>query len=319
MTFASLLTTAFPELPWQLEFELAPKTYFKVGGAAEIFLELTEVNRLAEIVRFCDQHQIPLTMLGGASNVIVSDAGVKGLVLHLKNDQVTPISDAEKITGLQAGAGTKMSTLVSQMLKLELTGLEYFLGVPGTVGGAIFNNAHYLSQLISTHVSRVHIMHPKSGQTEWLDQAECQFGYDQSRFQTSHELILEVEFALDHGDVEKSRALIKEATEYRAKTQPVGEPSSGCVFQNVLNSDQLRHQFPEFAERTHVPAGFLIDQAGLKGLRVGDIEVSQVHAAFMVNKGHGSSQDLAKLISEVKATVKSKFGVDLREEVFYLD
>lgn len=309
---------AFPDLKPQLDFVLAPRTYFKVGGPAEIYLETDVEAVVSQVCVWCEQHQVPLRVLGGASNVIVADEGVQGVVLHLTNAEFivedTSQAGLKKVT---AGAGTKTAILVSQTVGAGLKGLEYFLGVPGTLGGAIFNNAHYLSDLISQHVERVKVI-GVDGQSRWLDKAECDFGYDHSRFQSTSEVIVAAEFLLEQGNQVESQELIKEATVYRAQTQPLGMPSSGCIFQNVPNTPQLQERFPQFAERTHVPGGFLIDQAGMKGSRVGDIEVSQKHAAFFVNHGNGTAQQVEELVAKVKDSVKAQFGVELHEEVFYL-
>jgi UDP-N-acetylmuramate dehydrogenase len=189
--------------------------------------------------------------------------------------------------------------------------------VPGTLGGAVYNNAHYLSDLISEHINRVLVI-DRQGQEKWLSKAECDFKYDYSRFQKTKEIILAAEFSLSLGNPQESQARIREATLYRAQTQPLGMPSSGCIFQNVPNDPNLQKLFPQFAERSHVPGGFLIDQAGLKGERVGDVEVSQKHAAFFVNHGTGTSEQVEELVTKVKQRVKAKYGVELHEEVFYL-
>lgn len=317
----SLQTTLqqrFPEWDWHFDYLLAPKTYFKIGGPAEAYIELDSPESVQELLVFCSQEEIRVTVLGGASNVLVADEGITGVVLHLTNaqTQVGEVLENDK-TLFTAGAGTKMAALVSQAVAAGLTGLEYFLGVPGTLGGAIYNNSHYLNHLIGEHVHRVLILN-SDHQLQWLNQTECDFAYDHSRFQTSKEIILEVEFALAQGTKENSMALIKEATEYRANTQPLNLPSSGCIFQNVPNSDRLRQLFPQFADQPRVSGGFLIDQAGLKGTHIGGIEVSEKHAAFFVNTGQGSAQDVKALIKQVKDSVAAKFGVQLQEEVFYL-
>jgi len=309
----SLLTQHFPQLNWQLSYPLAPLSYFKLGGSAEAYLELAELEPLQSLVKFCHQRRIKLTVIGGASNIIVADEGVTGIVLHLLNTDSAQIG-----SGVSAGAGLKMPLLVSKSIALGFTGLEYFLGVPGTLGGAIYNNAHYLSHLIGNYVTRVQVINRVTGKAQWLTHEECQFEYDHSRFQKSQEIIFRVEFELDRGDKTTSQALIKEATEYRAQTQPLGEASSGCIFQNVPNSPELRKRFPQFSESSHVPGGFLIDQAGMKGEMVGQLEVSHKHAAFMINHGGGTTADLGKLIAKVKSSVKAQFGVELEEEVFYL-
>jgi UDP-N-acetylmuramate dehydrogenase len=313
-----LLRQQFPQLKFKPDFILGPSTYFKIGGPAEVYLELDDLELVRQVVTFCRAEQIPLTLLGGASNVIVADEGVKGVVLHLTNTAVE-LTD-EEVEGkrvIRAGAGIKTALLVSQTVDLGFQGLEYFLGVPGTLGGATYNNAHYLSDLVGEHIHRVEIINA-AGEFEWLANQNCEFGYDRSRFQKTKEVITRVELALLPGDREASQAKIKEATLYRAQTQPLGMPSSGCIFQNTPNTPELKQRFPQFADKEFVPGGFLIDQAGLKGSREGEIEVSHKHAAFFVNHGQGTARDVQTLIAKVKASVKSQFGVELHEEVFYL-
>ncbi|HEX7017450.1 MAG TPA: UDP-N-acetylmuramate dehydrogenase [Patescibacteria group bacterium] len=308
----------FPGFNFKYDFPLASLTYSKIGGPAEVYIELKDRRKIIELVKFCRHNQIKLTILGGASNVIVADEGIDGVTLSLANDEVkvtSEIIDDKEV--IEVGAGVKTALLVRQTVDLGYTGLEYFLGVPGKLAGAIYNNAHYLQDLVGEHVTAVEVITVK-GETRWLSQAECEFSYDYSRFHHTQEVILTVRFALAKGNKEESLAKIKEATLYRAQTQPLGMPSSGCIFQNTPNNDHLRQLFPQFAERSHVPGGFLIDQAGLKGEREGDLEVSHKHAAFFVNHGHGTAADLQKLITKVKQRVKDKFGVELEEEVFYL-
>lgn len=309
------LQQQFPEWPWQFDRPLAESTYFKMGGPAEADITLTTIERIADLTIFCHQQAIPLTVLGGASNVIVDDQGVKGVVLHIGLTEVTRSEQDPSL--VQAGAGVKTALLVSQTVEWSLTGLEFFLGVPGTVGGAVYNNAHYLAHLLSEYITRVQVLSPE-GELKWLTKAECDFAYDHSRFHTSQEIILLAEFKLPAGDPAASRQLIAEATRRRSSSQPLGLPSSGCIFQNVPNTPELKQRFPQFAQQTHISAGFLIDQAGLKKTRVGQIEVSDKHAAFMINLGGGTSAQTQQLIDLVKAAVKKQLGVELQEEVFYL-
>lgn len=304
---------AFPQLAIKTNYPLAEQTYFKIGGPAEVYVEIENLKDIVSFITFCRQEQLPLTIIGGASNVIVSDDGIEGVVLKLTNDTFTVQNNAR----VKVGAGIKTALLVRNSIDHSFTGLEYFLGVPGNLGGAVYNNAHYLQDLIGEHISRVHIL-DESGSTKWLDHADCDFKYDHSRFHHTNEVILEVEFSLKKGSKEKSQQLIQEATLYRANTQPLGAPSSGCIFQNVPMTDALAAQFPQFKERSHIGGGFLIDQAGLKGTTEGDIEVSHKHAAFFVNNGTGRSEDVKKLITRVQLAVKEKFRVELKPEVFFL-
>lgn len=316
-TLQAQLQQAFPSIKWQFDKLLAPLTYFKIGGPAEVYWACADLTTLPDIVRYCRENAIKITMLGGASNVLVADEGVAGLTIHITASTVTRNPNPDFKTEVMAEAGCKTALLVSQTIQLGLGGLEHFLGVPGTVGGAIYNNAHYLSHLIAEHITAVEIINAQN-EFEWLPVADCDFGYDTSRFQKTQEIITRVKFVLEPGDLAKSQALVKTATQYRARTQPLGEPSSGCIFQNTPNNPQLQKLFPDMADTQFVPGGFLIDQAGLKGSRVGEIEVSHKHAAFFINKGHGTAQDVLDLIAKVKATVKAKFDVTLQEEVFFL-
>lgn len=313
------LSEEVPAVEWLFDYPLANLTYFKLGGPAEAFAKVSSKVELQAIMEFSQKHATPLTVLGGASNVVVADQGITGIVVQWTDDHFSLLD--EKISGkhlVEAGAGIKTAMLVRQVVDSGLAGLEYFLGVPGTLGGAIYNNAHYLESLIGDHVFRVEVYNPQSHSFTWLNQAECDFGYDSSRFHHTKEVIVTIQFLLAPGSKETSMQLIKEATQYRAGTQPLGQPSSGCIFQNVPNNDHLRKLFPQFINKKFVPGGFLIDQAGLKGERQGDIMVSDIHAAFFVNLGNGTAADVKKLVEKVKNRVKETFGVDLREEVFYL-
>ena len=319
MSILNQLQQNFPHLDFKEEFPLSKQAYFKIGGQAEVYLELSQKEQIVEVINFCKKNKLKYTILGGVSNVVIDDKGISGLVLRLKNDNLVDLSqttdDGKHL--LKAGAGIKTSLLVKKVTDLGYTGLEFFLGVPGTVGGAVFNNAHYLENLISEHIYQVEVI-TQLGELEMVDVADAEFKYDSSRFQHTGEIILEVVFALKKGSAKESQELIKEATQYRSNTQPLGLPSSGCIFKNTPNTPYLKELFPEFKDRQFVSTGFLIDRAGLKGVRVGGVEVSTKHAAFFINTGDGTTADLKKLIKLVKKEVRQKFEVELKEEVFYL-
>lgn len=316
------LAKAFPAENFEFDKPLAPLTYFKIGGPAEVFLEITSENQAQKILDFAHENQVRITILGGASNVIISDKGLRGIVLNIKADSVQKLQKIDQQidnkTIVEAESGIKTALLVSKTVALGLQGLEYFLGVPGTLGGAVYNNSHYLGQLIGDHIDQVYVLKPGS-EGYWLSHEECDFAYDHSRFHSTNELIWKTHFALLPGNRDESNQKIAEATRYRATTQPLGIPSSGCIFQNVPNTPELQERFEQFADKSHVPGGFLIDKAGLKGKRVGSIEVSDKHAAWMINLGDGKSEDVRKLIDLVKSEVNTKFGVNLKEEVFFLE
>lgn len=307
-----LFKQAFPDSEALFDEPLAHHTYCKIGGPAEIFCTITTEQALLATLQFCTQHTVPLTILGGGSNVIVADTGVRGMVLHLANRTITATD-----TTVIAGAGAKTALVVKAATEAKLTGLEYFLGVPGTIGGAVFNNAHYLTDLIGQTIQSVRVF-DRTGTSQQLSHQDCQFAYEYSIFQETQEIVWEVNFALQPSTAPAIREKIQKAALYRAQTQPLGEPSSGCIFQNVPNTPELTQTFPELAGKKMVGAGFLIDRAGLKGSRVGGIEVSHKHAAFFINTGQGTAAQVEELVRQVQDTVKTKFGVSLQKEVFLL-
>ncbi len=312
------LLASFPNYTWLFDEPLSPLTYAKIGGAAEALLKVTDPEIAASVIKFCTQSNIRCTYLGGASNVLIDDAGISGVVLQYQDTTVRVIQSVpSKQTIVFIASGTKTALAVSKTVALGLTGLEYFLGVPGTIGGAIYNNAHYLSDLIDKHILRVQAI-TEHGDIVWYTHDACAFDYEQSRFQSNHELIVGAEFALTAGDPETSKAKIAQATQYRAASQPLGIPSSGCMFRNPANTPTLRQLFPQFADKDYIPAGYLIDQAGLKGERVGAVSVSKKHAAWIINGGNGTSADVKKLVSNIQKKIVEKYGVQLETEVFFL-
>jgi UDP-N-acetylmuramate dehydrogenase len=320
----TLLQEKFPSVDWSFDLSLADKSYFKLGGSAEIFYKVKEISLLKEILVFCEKQAIPWTIVGGLSNIVLSDAGIEGLVLQMACDGFNLIQDSDELLIFEAEAGIKTNQLVMKAANLGGTGLEGFIGVPGTLGGAIYNNAHYLQFLIGDYVKEVVSFHVKHNKEIIFSHERCDFAYEQSIFQSDNDLIiLSVKFSLKKDDLIKIKERIEEAQTRRVQTQPLNYPSSGCIFQNPPNTDSLRQLFPQFAGQEFIPAGFLIDQAGLKGRKQGAIVVSDKHAAFLVNLADqlnidAKASDVKKLIKEIQLIVKEKFKVELKEEIFYL-
>jgi UDP-N-acetylmuramate dehydrogenase len=326
-----LLSERFPDTPWQQEVPLAPFTYMKIGGPAEVLWDAKDLAEFIKVVAFCREKDLPLTILGGASNVLISDAGLRGLVILNHCDAITfledpsfiPVEALPAIDGVQrtstsvlvmAESGVKTASLVGATTAKSLTGLEPFLGVPGSIGGAIYNNSHYTEELIGNFIVAVEVI-DEFGTRTWLSQEECRFAYDFSRFHDSKEVILRAIFHLQPGEKESIQERLKIATVKRATTQPLGTANSGCMFQNAqLTPEQSTH----FGGKERISAGWLIDQAGLKGLRIGKAVVSDIHANFIVNEGGATSDEIEQLIQLVQEKVKEKFGIELQREVFFL-
>lgn len=325
-----LLKTNFEDLDFKQNFPLTKITYFQVGGPADLLVIIKDHQQLLDLVSFCHQEDIEFLVLGGASNVVVSDEGARKLVILTKNDSVQLLEKSAQTSTthtadsmssskiIRAECGVRTSGLVKKTVDLGLTGLEPFMGLPGRLGGAVYNNSHFKDSLIGDFITQVEVIN-SNNEVKWLTNEECHFGYDSSRFQDTDEVILSAVFLLKNGNKDLSHKIINQTMSYRTSTQPLGMPSSGCIFKNVPNSEQLKKLFPQFSEQEFVSAGLLIDKAGLKGTTIGNIQVSHKHASFMVNLGDGTAADIKKLILKVKQEVFDKFGVQLEEEVFWLN
>ena len=301
----------------QTQVPLAKHTYFKLGGVADQFVEAKTRDDLIEAVRYAIESNLSYLVLGGGSNVLVSDAGFRGLVIKNRTSVVKLKGFAGGVEKgkldlkeaiVEADSGVTANYLIRYTLDEGLAGLEDMLGLPGTVGGAVYNNSHHLDKLFGDHIIEVEVL-DHAGKIKKYTNAECQFAYDYSIFHKTKEVILSASFQLSRGDKTMLWSIATEAVKRRSSTQPLGLPSSGCMFKNISLADRMRLGVPTAS------AGYLIDKAGLKGLRVGGAVVSDVHANFIINDGTATSSDVRSLVEEVKHKIKDKFGVSLVEEV----
>jgi UDP-N-acetylmuramate dehydrogenase len=305
-TFAAAWARRLGPDRWHAQAPLAPLTTFRVGGPAEWLADVTSLEDLARLVSDARTAGVPVTMLGGGSNVLVADAGVRGVVVRL---HATAITQPE--AGLvRAEAGATMNGLVRWTVGRGLAGLEAWAGTPGTIGGAIAGNAHWGGGNIGDLVASVRVL-ARDGSWTTVPRESMGFAYDTSRLQRTGEIAVWADFGVVPGDPAALRARARDSLHYRKATQPLAWPSAGCVFQNPGAGDVLPPDVPR-------SAGALIDRAGLKGFRVGGARVSERHANFVVNDGSASSRDVRAVIEAARAAVRDRFGVVLRDEIVYL-
>ena len=286
---------------------LAPLTTFHVGGPADWLVETRSAQEVVAALRIASSAGLPVTMLGGGSNVLVSDAGVRGMVIRSRGGDVSRV-DAGHV---RADAGVTINGLVRWTISHACAGLEAWAGTPGTVGGGIYGNAHFGGRLIGELVTEVRLATP-DGDTSDVPQAEMGFGYDRSRLQASKEILLSAVFRVSNGEPGALRAVARESLAFRKRTQPLHSPSAGCVFQNPAPG---RDAVPEGIPWS---AGALVERAGLKGLAIGGARVSPMHGNFIVNEGNATARDIHQLITRCRDGVRARFGVELREEIVYL-
>lgn len=286
---------------------LAPLTTFKVGGPADWLVDLHGSEALRTAVAIAKDARLPVTVLGGGSNVLVADAGVRGIVIRVHGGDVRAL-DASTV---RADAGVTINGLARWTINRGIAGLEAWAGTPGTVGGAVHGNAHFKGRLISELIVSVSLVTP-AGSIEDVSANRMEFGYDFSRLHRTHEIVVSADFRVSSGDPAALRATARESLAFRKRTQPLESASAGCIFQNP---DPARDPVPEGIPPS---AGALVDRAGLKGAREGGARVSTTHGNFIVNEGGATARDIRALIDRCKSEVHARFGVALREEIVCL-
>jgi UDP-N-acetylmuramate dehydrogenase len=301
------LRTALGEAAVRPGASLAPFTTFKLGGAADWLVLGHRAADVRAALAVARDAAVPVTLLGGGSNVLVADTGVRGIVIRVHGGEVRDVSGDR----IRADAGVTINGLVRWTILHGRAGLEAWAGTPGTVGGAVYGNAHFRGRLIGELVAQVELVDPR-GDAVTVPAAAMEFGYDTSRLHRTREAVLSVDFRTGRGDPASLRAVARESLAYRKRTQPLESPSAGCIFQNP---DPARDRVPDGIPPS---AGALVDRAGLKGAREGDARVSTTHANFIVNEGRATAADVRRLIQRCKDAVRARFGVELREEIVYL-
>lgn len=287
---------------------LASFTTFKVGGPADLFLETRNADDIVRAVTLATGAGTKVTMLGGGSNVLIADAGIRGLVIRTKGGDVTPIGDRL----VRVDAAVTINALVRWTINRGYAGLEAWAGTPGTVGGAIFGNAHWKQTNIGDLVESVRLLKP-DGTLLQASADRMEFDYDYSRLKHTGEIVLWAAFRVTAGaDPAVLRTVARESLAFRKRTQPLEAPSAGCIF---MNPDPVRDRVPPGIPPS---AGALVDRAGLKGVALGGARVSPTHANFIVNDGSASASDIHRLVEQCRGAVKDQFGVTLRNEIIYL-
>lgn len=305
--FASAAHAAFGAGRVRANVPLAPLTTFRVGGPAEWLLETRSSDEIVHALDLARERQVPATILGGGSNVLVADLGVRGLVIRPRGGDV----HAEDGRHVRADAAVTINGLVRWAINHGRAGLEAWAGTPGTVGGAVFGNAHYGGRLIGDLITSARLA-TRSGGTIDVEAEQMAFGYDRSRLQDTGEILLSAVFRVSAGEPAALRATARASLAFRKRTQPLDSPSAGCIFQNP---EPGRDIVPDGIPWS---AGALVDRAGLKGTAVGGARVSPTHGNFIVNEGTATAADIKRLIDRCRREVHKRFGVVLREEIVYL-
>ena len=271
-------------------------TTWKVGGPADLVYQPEDLAECAEVLQLARQYQVPVTILGVGSNVLIADQGLRGLVILTQGFQ--------KITWQQhqvtVGSGVLLSHLSRLAAEKGLTGLEFAAGIPGSLGGAVVTNAGAYGCSLDQVIVSVQSLNME-GKTKEYRKEELALKYRDSIFKREKELIVEIRLALQIGNISEIKQRMRQYLHLRREKQPLELPNAGSVFKN-----------------TGQGAGRLIEGVGAKGWRVGDAQISEKHANFIVNLGEAKASEIKTLIREVQKAVKQKYGVELETEVVFL-
>jgi UDP-N-acetylmuramate dehydrogenase len=273
-------------------------TSLRIGGPADIFAMPQDLSSLKNMHINLRRNKIPFFPLGGGTNILVRDGGIEGAVISLRSLRRTGVlSKDNKYAYLFAEAGTLLQRIVNFSKENGYSGVEGLAGIPGTLGGAIFGNAGAFGYEMKDVLVLVEVMDIE-GRIKKFNAEEINFGYRSSSI-SQNELILGAKIKLKKDEKEEVSAKVDDFLEKKREKQPLWEPSAGCVFKNPAG----------------LSAGKLIDEAGCKGIRIGDVEVSSIHANFFINKGRANASDFIRLMEEAAHRVKERFGVVLEPEI----
>jgi UDP-N-acetylmuramate dehydrogenase len=303
---------------------LKPYTTFKIGGRARYFFIAKTIKDIIRAIEMAKELNLPFFVIGGGSNVLISDKKYNGLVIKIKNSRCQ-IKSCNSGFLVFTGAGLPLKNLVKNLLDAHLEGLEWAWGIPGTIGGAIYGNAGAFGHSIGDFVKEVFVLDTKDLKIKRFSKKECQLSYKKSIFKEKKNLIIvEAVLELKSKTKKPNKEGIKKILETRAEKHPLDFPSAGSIFKNPrlrIRNSELIDKFPklkEFNKKGEIPAGFLIEKAGLKGKRIGDAKISEKHANFIINLGKAKAKDVLELIGLIKKKVKEKFQIELEEEIQHL-
>ncbi|MFA9288885.1 MAG: UDP-N-acetylmuramate dehydrogenase [Weeksellaceae bacterium] len=294
----------------KLNKNISPYFTMRMHTVAEYYLEAETREDIVNAVKATRKAGIPLTIIGGGSNIAVTHAVIPGLVVRNLYQVKKVITETDEYAEVEFSSGYPMSRVVRYTVAAGYSGFEYHLGLPGTIGGGIYMNSKWTKPVCYIGDNLISaIVVDKKGSLKTVQHDYFKFAYDYSILQETGEIVLEAIFRLKKTDAVELQKRANESQAYRHATQPHGVQTSGCFYQNVGEDQQKVLELPSTS------AGYLIDKAGLKGERRGAFVVSDHHANFIINQGDGEPEDLKDLMTHVKATVKQKYGVELKEEV----
>lgn len=290
-----------------------------LGGPARFLIRVQQSKELPQAIQFAKEKNLPYKVIGGASNLLISDAGYEGVIIKMENSGIFQNKD----TQLVVQSGTPLQQLVDYTIEHSLMGLQNMIGIPGTVGGAIYGNAGAYGQSISDHCLSVSVLDPETSEAKTLIKNECGFGYRESAFIKSNLIILQTYHQFSRGKKDVLFTEAKKTLELRQKKYKPGLLCPGSFFKNFLTNripqqvlDKLPPRVDTFGK---TPAYIFLEQLGAKGDRIGNIQITPFHANLIVNLGNGTAKDFWALTKKWHDKVKEVYGIELEPEVQFIN
>ena len=292
------LKKVIPEENIKINEPMSKHTSFKTGGPAEIYIIGKTLEQIQEVLKYSNQNNIQLYIIGNGSNLLVSDEGIKGIVLKIAVDNIETLESDFGVL-VKAGAGVKIMALAQILKKDGITGFEELAGIPGTMGGANYMNAGAYGKELKDIIVSTKAINKETGEIETLKNEEQELKYRNSIFKNRKYIIIETMLNLQKGIPEEIERKMSNFLNQRKEKQPIEYPSAGSTFKRGEKFITAK----------------LIDECGLKGYQIGGAQISEKHAGFIINKNNATSKDILDLIKYTKKKVFEKFGVQIEEEV----
>lgn len=292
------LKKVIPEENIKINEPMSKHTSFKTGGPAEIYIIGKTLEQIQEVLKYSNQNNIQLYIIGNGSNLLVSDEGIKGIVLKIAVDNIETLESDFGVL-VKAGAGVKIMALAQILKKDGITGFEELAGIPGTMGGANYMNAGAYGKELKDIIVSTKAINKETGEIETLKNEEQELKYRSSIFKNRKYIIIETMLNLQKGIPEEIERKMNDFLNQRKQKQPIEYPSAGSTFKRGEKFITAK----------------LIDECGLKGYQIGGAQISEKHAGFIINKNNATSKDILDLIKYTKKKVFEKFGVQIEEEV----
>jgi UDP-N-acetylmuramate dehydrogenase len=283
----------------KIDEPMSKHSSFRVGGPAELYLEVDSVEKLKAILDVNKELKLPITVIGNGTNILVKDKGIKGIVIKYVAKGIAKATLDNDTFAITADAGLPNAALANELLKDSLTGFEFAASIPGTIGGAIYMNAGAFGGEMENIVSEVTFLDLDDLAIYKSDGDDCDFGYRHSKFENMNTVILSATMVFNKGDKEEIKRTMDAYLQKRLETQPYDKPNAGSTFKR---GDGFI-------------TAMLIDEAGLKGHTIGGAQVSEKHAGFIVNTGNATAKDILDLIKYVQKTIMEKYGKAIEPEV----